>query len=443
MKALRYLVISAIALSALNVMRTPSNAIPAWGRKYGVDCSACHSPAVPRLNREGHQFRKMGFRMPTEIGKQPEYKEIGEYLSFRQRTRFSVDQNPGGAVAPTKNQFQFNDITTFYEGPVNPYLTTMIELERPNAGTGNENGLEVQYFGSWTMGDLGNYWSVRAGNMRTVRLGYGGFDRPTGISTPLILSKDLTTGTFTTSSNIGGTSVGVEINRGWKEENRLFLQITNGNSGESEDVTTGGLDKNFILGYERLLDDRGSAFTLYASKGTSHLTPTQGAVAGNSWAFLDTAAFGGNGNGTVSSGEAATATGDDNLSQVDYTRLGATFSWLSKPQSKKDLPFEIQGGYMRGNDDAPDNVPTTSSITGDGWYVQLQKNLPKNAAVFARYDFVDKGSPTTKDNLRQITVGLVRDISNNWKMSAELQHIVDETKPENENLLTVESMINF
>lgn len=51
-------------------LREPSSssaeAIPAWSRKYGSDCTLCHS-AWPRLNRTGYLFRRLGYRMPNEV----------------------------------------------------------------------------------------------------------------------------------------------------------------------------------------------------------------------------------------------------------------------------------------------------------------------------------------------------------------------------------------
>lgn len=38
--------------------------IPAFARKYGVSCSACHAP-VPRLNAVGEQFAENGFEFST------------------------------------------------------------------------------------------------------------------------------------------------------------------------------------------------------------------------------------------------------------------------------------------------------------------------------------------------------------------------------------------
>ncbi len=42
------------------------NAKPANARKYNVDCTYCHT-AWPQLNRQGYQFRLLGYRMPWEV----------------------------------------------------------------------------------------------------------------------------------------------------------------------------------------------------------------------------------------------------------------------------------------------------------------------------------------------------------------------------------------
>src|SRR5207249_8183288 len=77
--------VAAVAFAPLD-----SFAIANWARKYKVDCVTCHDPAVPRLNALGHQFRKMGYRMDTEVqaGKPEAYKEIGNFLD-RKSTRLN------------------------------------------------------------------------------------------------------------------------------------------------------------------------------------------------------------------------------------------------------------------------------------------------------------------------------------------------------------------
>src|SRR5213592_611779 len=98
-------------------------AIANWARKYKVDCATCHEPAVPRLNALGHQFRKMGYRMDTEVGNnaKPEaYKELGDWASVRFRTGFNAehfsDRKPAGNGFNSyrnRNGFVTPDVTIF------------------------------------------------------------------------------------------------------------------------------------------------------------------------------------------------------------------------------------------------------------------------------------------------------------------------------------------
>jgi len=43
----------------------PAHAIPAFARKYGVKCYACHT-VPPALNKNGYMFKRLGYRMPPD-----------------------------------------------------------------------------------------------------------------------------------------------------------------------------------------------------------------------------------------------------------------------------------------------------------------------------------------------------------------------------------------
>jgi hypothetical protein len=47
------------------VMPQPAHAIPAFARKYGVKCYACHT-IPPALNKNGYMFKRLGYRMPPD-----------------------------------------------------------------------------------------------------------------------------------------------------------------------------------------------------------------------------------------------------------------------------------------------------------------------------------------------------------------------------------------
>ena len=53
-----------VAVGAV-LVPTAAHAIPAFARKYGLACSACHTN-WPRLNRFGINFRDNGYRMNRE-----------------------------------------------------------------------------------------------------------------------------------------------------------------------------------------------------------------------------------------------------------------------------------------------------------------------------------------------------------------------------------------
>src|SRR5688500_7776420 len=53
-----------------------SGAIPAWARKYNADCAMCHYAAYPRLNSFGLQYRRMGYRTPSEVNKDQDLANV-------------------------------------------------------------------------------------------------------------------------------------------------------------------------------------------------------------------------------------------------------------------------------------------------------------------------------------------------------------------------------
>ncbi|MFY9269915.1 MAG: hypothetical protein WAO55_09240 [Candidatus Manganitrophaceae bacterium] len=109
-----------------------SSAIPAWTRKYGADCSMCHYPAVPRLNATGQRFRWMGYRMPDELGKEPDATNVGNYLAARGRGRYVYAKPEEGN---RQSEFQWHDTTLFYAGPI----TTAAPADTTGTGRRSES----------------------------------------------------------------------------------------------------------------------------------------------------------------------------------------------------------------------------------------------------------------------------------------------------------------
>jgi hypothetical protein len=82
------------------LLPTSARAIPAFARKYGVACSACHTN-WPRLNRFGIAFRDNGYRMNRErdnpVTQAPGYWPI----AFRSTVGYEFNSNTLTPVTPT------------------------------------------------------------------------------------------------------------------------------------------------------------------------------------------------------------------------------------------------------------------------------------------------------------------------------------------------------
>jgi len=52
-----------------------AEAVPAWARKYGIECEACHT-AWPSLNAYGRDFKIAGYKIPDELEILDEYSDV-------------------------------------------------------------------------------------------------------------------------------------------------------------------------------------------------------------------------------------------------------------------------------------------------------------------------------------------------------------------------------
>ncbi len=95
--------------SGMNLLPSEkAEAVPAWARKYGADCSTCHYPVAPRLNSFGQQFRMAGYRMSEEFGKEQDVTKVGDFLSLRLRSQFAMKTSKvrsNGPSSPTTRPF--------------------------------------------------------------------------------------------------------------------------------------------------------------------------------------------------------------------------------------------------------------------------------------------------------------------------------------------------
>ncbi len=326
----RLLVIAAVAAGLLALFPSTASAIPAWSRRYSVPCSTCHYPTPPRLNIYGQKFRRAQYRLPEEFNKAPDWKSLGNYVAMRIRGGYSVDSPERGfsATSDHTSGFNLNDATLFYAGPVTKNFSGFVELERP----GNEEIIEAVVSIGGIRGKPDSFATFRLGQFHTLtRVGYGGLDRPTGITTPLALSRALTSGK---AFKLNQDQVGLEGTyvRG---NHRIIGQILNGSDltvgtdALSTDKADQNRDKDYVLAYELLWGKTASGMTVFGYDG-KQFNPD----------------FGGPGPSD----------------EVKIKRYGVTAAQVFKNG------LEIQGGYVKAKDDHIASVFGVSSVDGQGYW---------------------------------------------------------------------------
>jgi hypothetical protein len=366
------LLVFAFAAGLMALFPSAASAIPAWSRKFDVPCATCHYPAPPRLNAYGHKFRRAQMRTPEEFNKEPEWKKVGNYVALRVRGRYNYESNedPGLATGGVTSGFALNDATLFYAGPVAKNFSGFVELERP----GDDEIIEAVVSVGGIMGKPDNFYTFRLGQFHTLtRVGWGGLDRPTGISTPMALSRALVAGD---DFKLNQDQVGLEGT--WVHKNhRLIGQILNG--GDYADAaTTDRSDENqakdYQLAYELMWGDLASGLTVFVYNGTA--------------------------NDPSDDGKPVPPTPPD---IVTLQRIGVTAAHDFKGG------FEVQGGYIKGTDDYDLPVMTVDSVDGEGWWIELEKYFKgaKDLTIFTRYDFQDPNTDknATDDQRTQLVLG--------------------------------------
>ena len=110
MSKLRSIALFTIAVGATILCQSPSEAIPAFARKYGFNCGMCHV-AWPRLNDFGQKYRINGYRIPGQENTEKTVLDMtGIPLAFRTQAGYTSDTfSPNGAEDET-NQFQLNGL---------------------------------------------------------------------------------------------------------------------------------------------------------------------------------------------------------------------------------------------------------------------------------------------------------------------------------------------
>ena len=358
---MRPIVMTALALAAVASIAGDAHAIPAWARKYNMNCSGCHYPAVPRLNFQGLQFKWAGYRMPDEIGEKQEVTKIEEYFAARTGVQYNYLKTQSAPV--TTNAIAAPTGSVFVAGALGKFYGGFLEFERGAEGV----DLVVQVLRIW--GNKDNWGGVHVGQGHLLADGaVAGFDRPVGINDPLPLGSPTTAAVPFMFMNDQGGAEAFYVFRG---RDRLAVQWINGTTAAMEGVEASPSTKHdWGVSNQFMWDDAGSGLYTAAYYGT---------IAG-----LD----------------------------PDSPDVNSHYYRLAASANKIISNVELLGGYVYSKDlDLP--VTATSPFTsatarGNGYWVSGQYVFPKTSlTLFTRYEFVDPDNGVDDDAIRRIVAGSV------------------------------------
>jgi hypothetical protein len=384
-----------VATYSTRTMKAAHLMIPAWARKYNMNCSGCHYPAPPRLNATGMRFKWAGYRMPDEIGEKTDVEKVQNYVAAHGVVQYEWTKTQGGT---STGAFAVPEVGLFYAGPLGRAFSGFFEFERVSDGT---TDLVAHVSGLW--GKPRAYGGFRVGQMHTINeWGVAGFDRHLSIND--IAPLGTITAAIPFSFDMGVGAEGYYVTG----SNRFSVQVTNGIdlSGSGAPGASGNT-KDVAVIDQLLYDSVGSGIEAVGYYGTLRGIDTLGAPS------LDS----------------------------HFWRLALTANKLYKD-------FEILGGVVYGKDF---DLPAALAFPGNenkgvGYWVSGQYFMPRTPLVlFGRYEFVDPNTQTSNDAVRHFVAGAVVPINLPQYLRWTLEYRQDSPQgglPKTNDLAT-ELQLNF
>jgi hypothetical protein len=349
-------------LAVLVLAPQPGQAIPAFARKYGVKCYACHT-IPPALNKTGYMFKRLGYRMPPDemdgTKAAPKVAELGKDIKFSvtnslaviAQGSFTLDKTKGDGITPTStSSFNLDEAALFVAGAVpDSGFSYFTHFELSQGGNTNLEQAVLSY----TAGRANSSYFVKAGEMHMQE----GEGTRAAMFYSLFPDPALTlTNTSPVNFSLDQHPVGVNVGYTWasnyfKQVFAVSAKVTNGLNADGSEIlfnsTKNSKDYWFDADYW-FGPDGGITFMTY--HGTKDQVQNQGAP-------------------------------DEFTYRPNIRRYGVFGNYLFFDK------LDVLGGYLRSNDDWQDEpgAPITHFIS-NGYRAELDYYIQRGFAVMARYD---------------------------------------------------------
>jgi hypothetical protein len=241
--AARRVLTQLLVFGTLLIWAFPAQCIPAFARKYGLPCSACHE-AWPMLNNFGQTFKDNGYQLmnghDSPVYHEPSYFPI-MFRTIPEWHRENTNRQPVDRVAgnPNSGQTETSVTTSGFD---------LSSLDIITAGTLDQNiSFFVQPFISNNSTDLNQAWvrfdNVAHSSWLNVKMGKFELDEP--ISQERVLTINNTGGTYYNYfftpigdnnffTGIGGAQLGAELlGHSDNDYTRYSLAVLSSNNGQT------------------------------------------------------------------------------------------------------------------------------------------------------------------------------------------------------------------
>lgn len=338
----------------------PAFAIPAFARKYGVKCYACHM-MPPVLNKTGYMFKRLGYRMPPDQmvkGPAPKITDldpesrwtITNSMALVTQGSFSVDKAKEGDQSESKSSFNLDKALLFAASSIPQ--TSFSYLAEYKLYEDGESALETAVL-SYTKGRANNSFFAKAGMMH-VQEGEG----TRGAMMFSLFPEPAPTLASTSPTNFSLDQHPVGINVGYTWAAPLFKQIvgisakvTNGLDASGEPILGDSTKnaKDFWLNADYLFGPEGG-LTFLAYTGRKYQVQNQGAE-------------------------------DEFTYYPSIRRYGVFGNYLFFDK------LDVVGGYIRSRDGWKNTADQNmGAFVSDGYRGELDYYIRRGFALMARYD---------------------------------------------------------
>lgn len=398
MTSFKRFLIAASTLALTFAATRAADAMPQFARKYKLACTGCHDAlAYPRLNDVGYKFRRAGFRMPENIGKE-ELTEFttSDYFSARVQADSTTDVDRVSGSTDSSNTFT-GELSFFaLTGSFQKYFASETELAiAPGEAPEIENA-----YARVVYGDEHLWFTARAGVFHAFE-GLGASDRALGPSRPLIFDLTPNQNQDTLMRMVELNRIGVDVGVQW-ENTSLSIEVVNRARPE---VSDGAITPMAISA------DNGGGKDLIVV--ANHILGTRSGISAY-WAHGQVALP------TDPTGMASGTSEDTWNNQYDKIAAFASGGW-------NRLLF--LGGAQLGFDHAIDmGTGEKTQFRSIGGFVEANVGITPYAVGYLRADFFDPSTSVADNHVFAGTIGAM--LFQDWvSITPELQvrRLTDET----------------